>query len=289
MKTQLIASLLFVLGSIVVGRAADEPVYHHDRMIRLKLQQAGEAYRESGRHPSGAELRAGLDRSECRLDLPVESGRVLPPVDLVRRRRPGALIVGSLYQCGKCDKWHCGGASGVALTRDGVFATCYHVLAKTNTASFLIMTEDGRTAPVVEVLAADQRADVAICRADDIRLEPVPLAAADRPVGSPIHVISHPAGNHFVLTSGLISRYFFQPVSSGRSAPFMAITAEFAKGSSGAPVMDEAGNLAGMVSSTRSIYYEQRKDGTPANLQMVLRQCVPVSAIRSLIRRPDAD
>jgi len=289
MKSLLIASLLVLSVSGAPANAGEDPVYFHDRMIRLKLHQAAEALREQGDHPSGADLRAQLGRRECELRLPRESVKELDGVGLVRERRPGVLIVGSLYQCGKCDKWHGGGASGVALTRDGVFATCYHVIAKTNAATFVVMTEDGRTAPVVEVLAADERADVAICRAADIQWEPVPLAIQDRPAGSPVFVISHPSGSHFMLTSGLISRYFFRPVSSGRSTPFMAITAEFAKGSSGAPVMDAAGNLAGMVSSTRSIYYEEARGEAPKNLQMVLRQCVPVSAIRALIRTRDAD
>ena len=38
----------------------------------------------------------------------------------------------------------------------------------------------------------------------------------------------------------------------------MGVTAEYARGSSGGPVMDDAGNVIGMVSSTNSIYYPPR-------------------------------
>ena len=65
----------------------------------------------------------------------------------------------------------------------------------------------------------------------------------------------------------------------------MAITAEFAKGSSGGPVLDANGNLVGMAAATSSIYYDVQ-DGRKTNLQMVIRQCVPLESVRDLIRRP---
>ena len=62
----------------------------------------------------------------------------------------------------------------------------------------------------------------------------------------------------------------------------MTITADFAKGSSGAPVFDDRGNVAAMVASTSSVYYTQTKD-TQKNLQMVFKQCVPAASILKLI------
>ena len=138
-------------------------------------------------------------------------------------------------------------------------------------------------------MAADEKYDVAICRAVGIELEPVPLASKNQPVGTPVSVISHPTGSFYTFTAGHISRYFFKPISKTRSVPFMAITAEFAKGSSGAPVFDPSGNVTGLVSSTRSIYYRDTPKDGQQNLQMVLRQCVPVSAIRRLIIGKEAN
>jgi len=66
----------------------------------------------------------------------------------------------------------------------------------------------------------------------------------------------------------------------------MAVTADFAKGSSGGPLLDACGNVAGMVASTTSIYYGTEK-GQKDNLQMVLKHCVPAASILKLIEPQD--
>lgn len=261
-----------------------EPVFFHDKLISAKLLQAGEELIGEGGHVSAEKLRGQLERRNCELALPKPSAKSLTSVGLVQARRPGTLIVSSIYKCDKCTKWHAGNASGVALTRSGIFATCYHAIAATNSHAFVVGTVDGRTAPVVEVLAADKKSDVAICRAEGIRFDPTPLAAANPVEGSPVSVISHPKGRFYTLTTGQVSRYFFKPISKSRSVPFMAITAEFAKGSSGGPVLDANGNLVGLAASTYSIYYNV-ENGRQENMQMTLRHCVPVEAIHGLIRQ----
>ena len=68
----------------------------------------------------------------------------------------------------------------------------------------------------------------------------------------------------------------------------MGITADYAKGSSGAPVITEFGTVAGMVSTTRPVHTrphapangEKPKEG---HVQMVLKNCVPAAAILKLI------
>jgi len=48
--------------------------------------------------------------------------------------------------------------------------------------------------------------------------------------------------------------------------------------------MDSAGNVVGMVASTQSIYYPpKKKEDKKGPFQMVIRNCVPVSAISALI------
>ena len=63
----------------------------------------------------------------------------------------------------------------------------------------------------------------------------------------------------------------------------MSITADYAKGSSGGPVLNPAGEVVGMVSSTQSIYYESDNGQPKGPLQMVVKNCVPVDAVKQLL------
>ena len=78
-----------------------------------------------------------------------------------------------------------------------------------------------------------------------------------------------------------VNRQFRGPQSAKR----VSITADFAKGSSGAGIFNDAGNLTAIVTSTRSIYYS-KDDWDAKNLQMVIKDCVPAESIRALVQEP---
>jgi S1-C subfamily serine protease len=169
------------------------------------------------------------------------------------------------------------------LTEDGAFATGYHVVVQTNYVVLVVMTGDGRVAPVKEVLAANRRADVAILRAAGAGFSTVPLGSSAL-VGARVSVISHPEEHYFSLTEGLVSRYsVLDDGRRRRGLVAMEITADFARGSSGAPVFDECGAVVGVVSSTESVYSDVER-GRRTDLQMVIKHCVPVRYLRDLIR-----
>ena len=65
----------------------------------------------------------------------------------------------------------------------------------------------------------------------------------------------------------------------------MTVTADFAKGSSGAPVLDRTGAVVGIVRRTSPAYAEQ-KNGVKTNVQMVWKRCVPSSALFELLQEP---
>ena len=228
------------------------------------------------------------------------SQRVPCPIPLPATPAPGrhdyetlsraVYVVGTLYKCGKCDKWHQGNsATAWCLSPEGLMVTNAHVFRSAKGGIMGVSDRDGATHPVTELLGFDAATDVAIFRVRAKDLTAVPLgAAAD--VGAPIAVISHPAGNHFIKTSGHVARYSMRRSGQkGEKTPWMSITADYAKGSSGGPVFNDGGEVVGMVSSTISLYTEppKPKQAPTGHLQMVLKQCVPADSIRALFASPE--
>jgi S1-C subfamily serine protease len=272
--------LLLFLTLATASRAAltDEPV--DDQRLQGELLKFGEARIESGKAVKAADIRAQLDRRRCQLALTsvAQKGDALSAA--AARVRPGVAVVGSIFKCKKCSKWHLGAASGFFISSDGVLVTNHHVVASADKETFVVMSGDGRMSAVTELLATDPVADIAILRCEGTGFTALPLSA-DAPDGSPVGVWSHPSSRFFSLSSGIVARRFMQRKTAGKTES-LAITADYARGSSGGPVFDDRGNVVGMVASTDSVYYEQ-ENGQQKNLQMVFKNCVSARSILALI------
>ncbi|HUS92566.1 MAG TPA: serine protease [Phycisphaerae bacterium] len=269
-----------------VSPAGDPSAVVDDPARMRQIEQAARELIDAGKATPSATLRKQLDRGQCALALrPARRGPLSPEQAYARCRR-GVLMMSSVYKCTKCTKWHTSMAGAFVLTADGACVTNYHVVDHPDRQAIVATTWDGRTFPVKEVLAADKDADVAVVQLDAPGESFEPLALApDAPVGSPVCLISHPAGRCYSLSVGHVSRYFRHRGKAGGTTTRMAVTADFARGSSGCPVLDARGNVAGMVASTSSIYYRV-VDGKKEDLQMVVKQCVPAAAILRLVQEP---
>jgi len=263
--------------------ADDEPASVDDRRLYARLLRAAVRLHEDDKAAPLETLRKHLDRKTCRLTLPAATGRPVAGPDLYRRACDSVIILGRLYKCDKCSHWHLGTAAGFAVAASGAVATNYHVVDNDEGAALVAMTGDGRVLPVREVLAADKVNDVALLQLDGQGPPPLPLGP-EAPVGTAARVISHPERHFYAMTEGIVSRYFTTR-AGGAEAPRVAITAEYAKGSSGAPVLDDCGRVVAMVESTQSIYYDKDKEGRERHLQMVIRQCIPVECLRALVAK----
>ena len=255
-----------------------------DRAIKRLLIREGVALIERGRAVGTAQLSKQLGERSCELDLPRSRPSISDPAELFRWAKESVVIVGGLYKCDQCTLWHVNIASGFVISAQGAIVTNHHVVDTTNERTMVVMTADSQVYPVQRVLAASPADDLAILQVDARGLQPLPLAdgADAAPVASAVSVISHPDGRFFCYTSGVISRYMKIP-AGGRSVDAVAITAEYARGSSGAPVLDSQGQVVAVVSATESIYYTQDA-GQQRNLQMVFRTCVPVAGLRNMLR-----
>ena len=195
---------------------------------------------------------------------------------------PSVLVVGGIYKCTRCPRWHASIATGFVVSRSGAFVTTCHVVNAKDRHTLVAMTRDGRVFPVSGVLAASEADDVAILQLDagGEAFEPLALAQSAA-VGEAVRVISHPDRRLYALTRGHVSRHAVR-AKGGKRVETLEITADFARGSSGAPVLNAKGAVVGLVRSTHSVYYKRESD-KQQRLQMVFKQCVPARSILKLI------
>ncbi len=255
------------------------PTVINDAELMSSIQRGIGEYASAEDGPSADELSASLK------DVPGVYEGEIPPAPKLENPDDAVYLISSVYLCGKCDKWHLGGtASAWALTADGLMVTNHHVFAKAKGGAMGVCGKDGKTHRIIEVVAADETNDIAIFRVDTKDLKPLPIGP-DAKVGADIEVVSHPERRFFTHTFGKVSRYHRLPGPRDKPARIMmSITADYAKGSSGGPVLDSEGRVIGMVASTQSIYYESSaRDKLKGPLQMVVKNCVPISAIAALL------
>jgi S1-C subfamily serine protease len=222
---------------------------------------------------------------------PVSSTQ-LDGVAIYRLAAQASVLICSAYKCDKCTKWHHSLASGFAISAEGIIATNHHVAANVAAEAMGVMTADGRFFPVVEILATDKPHDVALLRIEAQSLTHLPLRD-DAPAGTPVRCYSHPASTFGCISEGIITRYFKMNETDRNGAIFMQTTADYARGSSGGPIVDGAGNAVGMVASTTPVFTlppvhaATGKDTKPATLsqQMVRHNCATARALLDLIRK----
>ena len=215
----------------------------------------------------------------------------LPPEQLYQLRKAGVLMIGSFYDCGRCEQLHTAiSATAVVISADGICVTNYHVfksmgLGKRPDTAIMkrhlyISDIDGDTFPIQEILTYSEAGDVAIFKVslNGAKLTPIPLGESAM-VASNVHAISHPKGKElYYYSKGSVAR---KTQNAGNPMlDRMYVSCEYAVGSSGGPILDNKGNLVGLISTTRPLY-TAAKD--PMHLQMVLRGVIPILTIQSLI------
>ena len=256
--------LLAVLLLIGASALAQTPRFaiDDDQYVDKVAQASGNLLRE-GKLKSIKALRRQLHTRSYPARLISESRHRLSPPDLYKRLLKSTLAVGSYYKCPECGQWHFLGASGFVVGEGGVVATCCHVVRAEDDSvkeSYLVAADAaGHVYPVESVLAADPDSDACLIKINAPDLKPLPLRPGVR-VGENVYCVSHPGGYYFMFTQGMVSRFNLRSNdavdehgrTNGRlTRPVLLFntTAEFAPGSSGAPMTDEAGNVVGQVDS----------------------------------------
>jgi serine protease Do len=262
-----------------------------DSQIKIQFEKKLGALKDDNKTPPPEEILNQLkERTHHERELPPfaplrrNANQISPAsttADVYDQRSQSVLCFGHIYKCDKCDKWHSSIAGGFIITEDGIAVTSYHVVNMPKAGAFGAMTINGEVYAVQQVLAASKRDDIAIVKLAGQGFTPTPIKT-NTGVGSKVITISHPEGRFYSVTEGIISRYYRRTTRRDGELERMAITADFAKGSSGSPVFSADGSVAGVIASTKSIYYRE-EDGEQENLQMVIKTCIPGSAILKLL------
>lgn len=233
-------------------------------------------WKEDGTFPNGKTIVEQLKRKSHKATLPEspESSDSKP----VAQARSATYAVGHIFLCPDCGEWHSNLAGGVAISPTGLILTNDHVLRFREAEVYGVMNAAGDVFPVTEVLAASRQDDLALIQVEVP--SPIPYVSLSESVdtGDKVFVISHPDAHLFSYTEGAVSRFY---LDTEKKIPRVQLTADFARGSSGSGIFDQAGKLAGLVVSTRSIYYDEEED--LPQLQMVVRSGAPLVSIRKFL------
>ena len=277
-------NLLLILSISLTSLAAPSDSYTDLQSLSTSFAESLGGLIEKKEVLTAADVKSQISPlKRTRLELQAGAGKALAPDVLYRDALKSVVLVGRAYKCGRCSHWHENSAGGFVIHPDGYIATNYHVVegaAEKEGEGLGVRLPDGRVLPVKRIVATDQLNDLAVIQVEAAGLTPLRIAD-DIDIGDPVYVLSHPVGVFNTFTEGMVSNKVTRPGRGKRKTHELNITADFAKGSSGCPVLNNAGELIGMVRSTRSTYYDEH-GGVETNLQMVWKEAIPSFLLREL-------
>ncbi len=185
-------------------------------------------------------------------------------VALTESARKSVVVVTHYGRNGKQD----GVGAGFIVSRDGLIATCLHVIGEARPIT--VELSDGRRFSATEVFASDRKLDLAVVRIPATNLAFLKLGDSDAlKQGASVIAIGNPAGLEHSVVQGIVSakRDF-----DGLEMIQLAIPIE--SGNSGGPLLDTKGRVQGLLNM---------KSAVTANLGFA----VPVNALKTLLERPN--
>lgn len=299
MRRGIIIPLLILLSSATAyaQNTPDDPFVDYNELLsnvqaNLKIAQAKKAFLSSAKlREQTLKLPAGSKAAVSASSLAKSGTRDFGAPQLVNARKDAVLMICKYYKAseGQPDRIQLH-ATGTVLTSDGICVSNWHVFMAMEQPEMQLPASDSLTFavslkgdiyPIERIMAFNEKCDAAIFKINTggQQLGTIPLGNG-LAVGETVHTITNPEGSSYYYSQGVVSRNTADH-KIGPMGDRMEITADYAKGSSGGPIMDTKGNLQGMVSTTFSIYAQDRPQ---VNLQMVVKKTIPVKSIRSLLQ-----
>jgi S1-C subfamily serine protease len=234
---------------------AEEPAYIDDEKLAADFSAKLIDLAKQGKCLKADELQSKLANGKCKVAWKQPGQHAMTPKQIYEHALPSVFVLGSVEESSEHPgQWRDGRlASAWALTEDGVLATNWHVFDKLGKECYGVVNSRGEVFPVIDALGANPTADIALIRVAGKGFTPLPLAA-DEKVGAWVAVLSHPGNEFYTFTQGHVTRYT-QNGAGDKRQRWMSVSADFAYGSSGAPVLNRFGAVVGMATVTANIDY----------------------------------
>jgi thiol-disulfide isomerase/thioredoxin len=217
--------------------------------------------------------------------------------EIAKRATDAHVRVGWVYQCTKCDRWHSNLAGGYAIAPD-VVATARHVVEppvsmRAGSGHVVAVRGADDVLAITGVLVADELSDTVVLRVSAQDLKPLAFSR-DVQVGDTAYCLSDPSGVVGHFSAGIVNRLFSLAKAGEKADPLqerIAVSADWAPGSSGSAILDECGNIIGHVARIRPLFGKpdaQAKDTSARPTLMTVNEAIPASVIVSLIEKTEA-
>jgi S1-C subfamily serine protease len=184
----------------------------------------------------------------------------LDPEDVYRAALPSVFLIGSVTPKKDAPGEYLDGrlATAWVLAADGVLVTNWHLFDEiADDESFGAIDHAGNAYAITDVFGVDRTADIAVVKIAAKGLTPLPVANKPAPIGAWVGVLGHPGDRYFFFSQGAVGRYQKIRYDDGSVEKWMAVTADYAYGSSGSPVLDRTGAVVGMAAMTENIDYPE--------------------------------
>jgi serine protease Do len=280
------------------SKAIAQTTYPTYESYMKNLRNAGDSI--IANHPSVSQdkvLEQLASRSLCLLELPATKKLIkLSDSEIYKKVKPSVLIIGMMYRGPVDTLTQANLATGYVIDPSGICVTNYHVMLayayspKGGKHAFIAQNGQGKTFAIAKVLWASAENDLAVFQLDLGNTKTLPclaLADKDAEIGDAVYVLGHPQGVFYHFTKGIAANLYSEHVAVLNSKAYtnrntLAITADYGTGSSGGPVLDDKGNVIGIVSNTRAVSPDAMGRSGP---QMVIKNTIPVSSLKNLLSK----
>ena len=133
-----------------------------------------------------------------------------------------------------------GSGSGIFIKEDGTLLTCFHVIADADWIKVTLNNGSGYYVNGFRYI--NPLEDIAILTLDTTdKFKPIKISHSTPKVGEKIYTISNPQGLHFAFSDGMVSQI---------TPDYLQFSAPISQGSSGGALLNEQGELTGVITST---------------------------------------